>query len=39
MCAIVVSERSERFDRRMPSMPPIKAPVVDAGALARMPRE
>jgi hypothetical protein len=40
MFAILVSERSAWFDRRTPSMPPIEeAPVVDAGALGRMPIE
>jgi hypothetical protein len=38
--AILVSERSARFDRRMPSLPPIdEAPGVDVGALGPMPME
>jgi hypothetical protein len=38
--AILVSERSARFDRRMPSLPPIEqAPLVDVGALGPMPLE
>jgi hypothetical protein len=38
--AILVSERSARFDRRMPSLPPDgEAPVVDVGALGPMPME
>jgi hypothetical protein len=38
--AILVSERSARFDRRMPSLPPLsEAPVVGLGALGPMPME
>jgi hypothetical protein len=38
--AILISERSARFDRRMPSLPPIEeAPVVDVGAFGPMPIE
>lgn len=38
--AILISERSARFDRRMPSLPALdEAPIVDAGALGPMPME
>ena len=38
--AILVSERSARFDRRMPSLPQIEgAPVVGAGTLGPIPIE
>ena len=38
--AILVSERSARFDRRMPSLPPIdEAPGVDVGALGPLPTD
>ena len=37
--AILVSERSARFDRRMPSLPPLEEAPVIAGALGPMPLE
>src|SRR5260370_38160037 len=38
--AILVSERSARFDRRMPSLPPLEeAPTVDVGALGPLPTD